>query len=649
MDTRAIGTWLAAQRGVVNAWIHFGTLSLSLGGSQVVWSLELAYGTPYLLSIGLSKAATGYVWIAGPLSGLVMQPLLGSLSDSSASRFRRRKYMAASALAVFLSTCLISFSQPLAAIALDVVGSGLGDWDPVRAQHVRYMTQVLSVVGFWILDFAVNGLQVIARALILDHADAHEQNEASAWQGRMLHAGNIFGYWCGWYNLASVPWLRWLGGGQFRKFAMVSSVCMLVCVAATCLFSPETPRAPPEGSEGLLTRLRGSVRQVWRVGSTLPRAIRRVCLVQLFATMSWFPFLFYGTTYVLDSGRAHRRDPYAEREEEKGSLAMLLFALVALCAGLVLPACSLAGRLDGDAGASHRSSVASDAHWPAADAAQHSHADASPRGRLCRAQCVSLRAMWCLGALTHAALLTLGTFLVRTQRDAMLLIALMGVPWAVWTWVPFALVGEFVREAEMGAGTGGDNHWSAQRFMDPHDMRQRLSGMDFDYGSRHHSSATLDAPSLAPSTSGSVQRAMSGSYTSIVSRGRQIARRTDGALVEDSARGGTILGIHNLAVVVPQFAVAIISALIFRATSTQPADAPRGSPPQHASDGNVAWVLRFGGVMALLAALLCRIIPLTMTERSTRRPTSAVRLQDDDEEQDDDEDDLHPHADDAHA
>ena len=127
-----------------------------------------------------------------------MQRVLGSLSDSSTSPYRRRKYMVGCAIIVALSTCLVAFAQPIATLLLDVMGSGLGDWDPKRHTRARSVVQALCVLGFWVLDFAINGLQVIARALILDNAEASDQNEANAWQGRMLHAGNILGYWCGW-------------------------------------------------------------------------------------------------------------------------------------------------------------------------------------------------------------------------------------------------------------------------------------------------------------------------------------------------------------------------------------------------------------------------------------------------------------------
>jgi solute carrier family 45, member 1/2/4 len=49
------------------------TLSISMLGAQIVWTTELGYGTPFLLSLGLSEQLTALVWLAGPISGLVAQ------------------------------------------------------------------------------------------------------------------------------------------------------------------------------------------------------------------------------------------------------------------------------------------------------------------------------------------------------------------------------------------------------------------------------------------------------------------------------------------------------------------------------------------------------------------------------------------------
>lgn len=574
-----------AQQAYLARWLRFGKLTLSLAGSQVIWSLELAYGTPYLLSIGLSKQATGLVWIAAPLSGLIMQPVLGALSDSSTSRYRRRKYMALSTLLVALATCLIAYSEPLSVLVLHLAGLGLGDWDPVRHRRVQMLTHIFSVLGFWVLDFNINGLQVIARALILDNADTAEQNEAHAWQGRMLHAGNILGYWCGWVDLAAWPALAWLGGGQFRRLAMVSIVCLVVCVTVTCATTQEAPNkrtASPD--ETVYSRIAASLRQIWQIGKALPLSIRRVCLAQVFTAMAWFPFMFYSTTYVVDMGRRDHPDDTMEDGEKRGSFALLLFAVLAMASGLLLPTLSLAGQVSTTPRAS---SAPTTPPMPEPAPAEPVHY----RG-------VALRTMWMWGSLFHAALL-LGTLVVSTQAQAVWLIVLMGIPWSLWMWVPFALIGEFVRELEQQGWLlpDADEQRSVQRLMDG-----------------HRSGASDD--SLDDTLSSATQRMSSGaSAVPFVSRGREVVQGGDG-VTEESECGGTILGIHNIAVVVPQFVASVLTSLIFRFT---------------AHGGNdVAWVLRLGGVMALVAALLARAIPMTLSERLAD-PDGYLRLPDQDE------------------
>lgn len=308
------------------------------------------------------------------------------------------------------------------------------------------------------------------------------------------------------------------------------------------------------------------------------------------ATMSWFPFLFYSTTYIVDAARRHRDG--RDASEKIGSFGMLLFALLSMLAGAFLPVVTIAGH-----------------------AAPHAEGDAAAALRPAWRQ-ATLRSMWTFGCLSQALIL-FATFFVRTQQQALGLVMLMGVPWSIWTWVPFALLGEFVREAEAEpAQDAVEDQWSAQQIMDRHEPRQRTSVHDLENPSRRTSAHEGAAP----------QRIVSGSHvSSVVSRGREVP--ADGtAPLEDSIRGGTILGIHNLAIVLPQFLVALIASLIFRVTSHAP------SKHRPGDDGDVAWVLRFGAVMALVAAALTRRIPLTQSERAARN-IAGVRLPLDDDEE----------------
>jgi hypothetical protein len=50
-------------------------LALILG--VLLTSAAPRYGTPFLLSLGVSEQLTSLVWLAGPISGLIAQPVIG--------------------------------------------------------------------------------------------------------------------------------------------------------------------------------------------------------------------------------------------------------------------------------------------------------------------------------------------------------------------------------------------------------------------------------------------------------------------------------------------------------------------------------------------------------------------------------------------
>lgn len=104
-----------------------------------IGSVEMAYGTPYLLSLGLSKSHMSLVWIAGPLSGkaqakwidcmgwftnynvgLIMQPIAGAFSDKCTSRWgRRRPYLVVGSVMVIASLLVIGWTREITALFVD--------------------------------------------------------------------------------------------------------------------------------------------------------------------------------------------------------------------------------------------------------------------------------------------------------------------------------------------------------------------------------------------------------------------------------------------------------------------------------------------------------------------------------------------------
>jgi solute carrier family 45 protein 1/2/4 len=101
------------------------------------------------------------------------------------------------------------------------------------------------------------------------------------------------------------------------------------------------------------------------------------------------------------------------------------------------------------------------------------------------------------------------------------------------------------------------------------------------------------------------------------------------AAVEESGpaapvAGGTVLGIHNLAIVFPQFVIALVSSAIFHAVDADIAKDPTNHDTYLGKNG-VAWVLRFGGLCTLFGAIFARMVPPTRTERDMRRMLAEMK------------------------
>lgn len=128
-------------------------LLLTLGGFglQMGWSVEMSNGSPYLLSLGLDKALLALVWIAGPLSGVLVQPYVGIKSDRCRSRFgKRRPFMVGGALATMFSVLVLAWAREIVGSVLGVFGAG------PESQAVKTTTMLFAVFFVYVLDFAIN-------------------------------------------------------------------------------------------------------------------------------------------------------------------------------------------------------------------------------------------------------------------------------------------------------------------------------------------------------------------------------------------------------------------------------------------------------------------------------------------------------------
>ena len=518
-------------------------LTLSIGGLQIVWSVELSNGSPYLLSLGMSKALIAFVWIAGPVTGVLVQPYIGLKSDRCRISWGRRKpFMLAGTLGTAVASLLLAYAKDIMSIF-----GGLGA-DAQYEGTWRTMTIIFATVMMWCLDFSINTVQAAIRAFICDGAPAHQQEAANAWASRMTGIGSVIGYLFGYLDLPQ--YFSFFGNSQFKVLVTIASISLTSTVLISILTVPErNPQLDPPGNTPSDKGLLAFFKQTYVAVKRLPPLISSVCQIQFFYWIGWFPFLFYITTYIgqlyvdpdLKPGLSDEDvDALWAKATRIGTLALLIYAIVSLSANIILPFLVVPS-YGADAVASDESQAfapTSPIGVPRPSSYVGSIASDRPPtlfGRfLARLQIpgLTLRRTWLLSQLLFVACM-MSTFFIFSFQAATVMTALVGICWSLTLWAPFALI-----SADIAQRDEERRRKARQKLMNPNEEWHQP---------------------------------------------------------EESDQAGIILGLHNVAVSAPQVFSTMVCSAIFKVLQK-----PRDEP----GDTSVGWTLRFGGMTTLIAVWL---------------------------------------------
>ncbi|KAL9099687.1 MAG: hypothetical protein Q9163_004847 [Psora crenata] len=513
-------------------------LTLSIGGVQMSWATELSNGSPYLQSLGMSKSLLSFVWIAGPLAGVLVQPYVGIRSDNCRLKWGKRlPFMVGGAVATAMSFGCLAWTREIVHGCLGLFGAEPG------SDGVKACTIIFAIVWVYILDFAINTVQAASRAFIVDNAPLHQQEDANAWASRITGVGNIIGYLSGYVHLPKH--FPWLGHTQMQVLCAIASIaiCSTVFVSAVYIRErdPRLEGPPIGGNPGVLTFFG----RTFRAAVRMPAQVRKVCIAQFFNWLGWFGFLFYQTTYIgqirLDPYFAEHPNLTADEIEDAwedatryATFALFIFAITSFLVNIIMPFL-----VKPTYGVSPTSSTPSSSLSPYIINPRTDGRKATPPTTLHtrlnyilslpQIKWLTLRRAWLLSHLMFAFCMA-STFLIHNPTAATVLTAFVGIPWALSLWAPFALVSAEISKRDTQA-------------------RRNATGREETAG--------------------------------------------EGVVHEKAEQAGVILGLHNVAVSAPQMVATLVSGVIFKL-----AQKPRGAP----YDNSTAWVLRSGGVSALAAA-----------------------------------------------
>lgn len=136
-------------------------------GLQYSFGLQQANMSPIYSYLGAEESKLPYLWLAGPITGLIIQPIVGALSDKTVTRWgRRTPYFLIGA--IFCSLCL--FIMPYSS------------------------TVWMAASILWILDAANNITQEPYRAFVSDKLDKEQHALGFLTQSAFTGLGQTLSY-----------------------------------------------------------------------------------------------------------------------------------------------------------------------------------------------------------------------------------------------------------------------------------------------------------------------------------------------------------------------------------------------------------------------------------------------------------------------
>ena len=251
-------------------------ISFGFFGVQIAYALQSANISRIFATLGADPHNLSYFWILPPLAGIIVQPIIGSASDKTWTRFGRRiPYLFIGSLVAVLVMCLLpnagSFGMAIST------------------------AMIFGLISLMFLDTSINMAMQPFKMLVGDMVNEKQKGLAYSIQSFLCNAGSLMGYlfpflftWRGINNVAAkgtVP------DSVIYSFYIGSAILML-CVIYTSVKVKEMPPKEFEEFHGITADEKQEKTDFISLLKHAPKVFWTVGLVQFF---SWAAFMYMWT------------------------------------------------------------------------------------------------------------------------------------------------------------------------------------------------------------------------------------------------------------------------------------------------------------------------------------------------------------------
>ena len=246
-------------------------LSMNFGffGIQYSFGLQQANMSPIYQYLGADEASLPLLWLAGPMTGLLVQPIIGAMSDRTISKWgRRTPYFMIGAILCSICLLFMPYSPTL--------------W--------------FAASLLWILDAANNVTMEPYRAYVSDRLNTNQHSLGFLTQSAFTGLAQTLAYltpsllfWFGVnkdaVNQSNIPHITVIA-------FLIGSVLSLTTVWWSVHSTPELPLTNQE-RDAILAKPRGlkaTLAEIWQALREMPQAMRQLWWMKLF---QWYGMMCY--------------------------------------------------------------------------------------------------------------------------------------------------------------------------------------------------------------------------------------------------------------------------------------------------------------------------------------------------------------------
>ena len=300
--------------------LSFGQIwNMSFGflGIQFGWGLQLANMSPIYKYLHAEESTLPYLWLAGPITGLLIQPIIGSMSDRTWNRLgRRRPYFLVGAI--------------LASVALFLMPESSALW--------------MAAGLLWILDASINITMEPFRAFVADKLPEDQRTLGFVMQSWFIGIGqtlaNALPYL---FTAFGVVGVMATGIPLSVEYSFkIGAIVFLAAVLWTVITTKEYPPEDMEEFERLKREKKGIVAGFAEIASALaemPATMKQLAVVQFF---TWFAlpcmWQFFGIAIAHHVfGAPNEKSALFATGTEWGGLCFAVYNVVCFMVAFELP------------------------------------------------------------------------------------------------------------------------------------------------------------------------------------------------------------------------------------------------------------------------------------------------------------------------